>query len=716
MGWFDEQIRQRIKNDQDIFEKAIYNMMSSIDGKYDPFETDRQHIAKKSVEEIISYFGFTPKEGTGDLKDAVKTYGIMYRRIKLEGKWYKDAYGPMLAYHGSNNKPVALIPKGGQYKFFDYEKKRRIAINASNYQEFEEEAYCFYRPLPRKKLSITDLLIYMKNCMDISDLALYVFLVLMLTLGSIFSTQLTGFITVNVLASKNIPMLVGTAAYFFTVIIANQLFEASSELVKERIEIKSSISVESAVMSRVLNLPAVFFKNFSSGELASRIDAVDQICSLIVENLFALPVTIVISMLYVFQIGNYARCLVMPSVAIVLVSLVVSMTTIALRARINKMIMAYDADEDGLSYALINGIQKIKLAGAEKRAFAKWANNYNMSARLSYSPPPYIIYNGTINKAIDIIGTIILYYSAVKGGVTPGVYIAFGVAFGYFQGIFAGFEEVASAAAQITPVLNLAEPILSVEPEGTENKITVERLSGGIELSNISFKYGENSPYVLKGLNLKVKPGEYVAIVGKTGCGKSTIMRLLLGFEKPDKGAVYYDGRDIERLDPGSLRRKIGSVTQDGSLFEGDIFSNIVISAPTLTLKDAWEAAEIAGIADDIKKMPMGMNTIISEGQGGISGGQKQRLMIARAIAPKPKVLLLDEATSALDNITQKKVSDALYTLKCTRIVVAHRLSTVKNCDRIVVLDEGHIVEDGTYDDLLAKNGYFAELVKRQQL
>ena len=275
---------------------------------------------------------------------------------------------------------------------------------------------------------------------------------------------------------------------------------------------------------------------------------------------------------------------------------------------------------------------------------------------------------------------------------------------------------MASAAAQITPVLNLAEPILSVEPEGTENKITVERLSGGIELSNISFKYGENSPYVLKGLNLKVKPGEYVAIVGKTGCGKSTIMRLLLGFEKPDKGAVYYDGRDIERLDPGSLRRKIGSVTQDGSLFEGDIFSNIVISAPTLTLKDAWEAAEIAGIADDIKKMPMGMNTIISEGQGGISGGQKQRLMIARAIAPKPKVLLLDEATSALDNITQKKVSDALYTLKCTRIVVAHRLSTVKNCDRIVVLDEGHIVEDGTYDDLLAKNGYFAELVKRQQL
>lgn len=716
MGWFDEQIKQRIKNDQDVFEKSIYNMMSSIDGKYDPFDDDRQHIAKRAVEEIVSYFGFTPKEGTGDLKDTVKTYGIMFRRIKLEGKWYKDAYGPMLAYHGSSKKPVALLPKGGKYKFYDFNKRKKVSINSTNYKDFEEEAYCFYRPLPGKKLSIADLLVYMKNCMDARDLILYAFLVLMLTLGYIFSTKLTGFITVNVLASKNIPMLVGTAAYFFTVVMSNQLFEASSELIKERIEIKNSVSVESAVMSRILYLPAGFFKKFSSGELASRIDAVGQICSLIVENFFAIPVSILISFLYLFQIGDYAVCLVAPSVAIVFVSFVFSIMTIAIRVRINKKIMTYEADEDGISYALINGIQKIKLAGAEKRAFAKWANSYNNSAKLRYSPPPFIIYNGTINKAIEIIGTIILYYSAVKGGVTPGTYIAFGVAFGYFQGIFAGFEEVALATAEINPVLSLAEPILSAEPEGTENKITVERLSGGIELSNISFKYGENSPYVLKGLNLKVKPGEYVAIVGKTGCGKSTIMRLLLGFEKPDKGAVYYDGRDIERLDPGSLRRKIGSVTQDGSLFEGDIFSNIVISAPTLTLKDAWEAAEIAGIADDIKKMPMGMNTIISEGQGGISGGQKQRLMIARAIAPKPKVLLLDEATSALDNITQKKVSDALYTLKCTRIVVAHRLSTVKNCDRIVVLDEGHIVEDGTYDDLLAKNGYFAELVKRQQL
>ena len=223
-------------------------------------------------------------------------------------------------------------------------------------------------------------------------------------------------------------------------------------------------------------------------------------------------------------------------------------------------------------------------------------------------------------------------------------------------------------------------------------------------------------PLVLDNLSFIIEPGQYVAIVGKTGCGKSTLMRILPGFEKPQKGAVYYDGKDLEKLDLKSLRRKIGTVMQDGKLFSGDIYSNIVISAPWLTLDRAWEAAEMAGMAEDIKDMPMGMFTLISEGQGGISGGQKQRLMIARAIAPKPRILMFDEATSALDNITRKKVSESLDSLNCTRIVIAHRLSTIKNCSRIIVMDGGRIIEDGTYDELIKENGYFAELVERQKL
>ena len=284
------------------------------------------------------------------------------------------------------------------------------------------------------------------------------------------------------------------------------------------------------------------------------------------------------------------------------------------------------------------------------------------------------------------------------------------------SGAFASLTGVALSVAQIKPILEMAEPILKTEPESSENKSMVSSLRGGIELSNVYFRYNENMPYVVDGMSLKIRPGEYVAIVGTTGCGKSTLLRLLLGFETPEKGAVYYDGKDISKLDLRSLRRRIGVVMQDGALFQGDIYSNIVISAPQLTLDDAWEAAELAGIAEDIRRMPMGMQTILSEGQGGISGGQKQRLMIARAVAPKPKILMFDEATSALDNRTQKQVSDALDGLKCTRIVIAHRLSTIKNCDRILVLDKGRIMEDGSYNELIAKNGFFAELVARQRL
>ena len=262
----------------------------------------------------------------------------------------------------------------------------------------------------------------------------------------------------------------------------------------------------------------------------------------------------------------------------------------------------------------------------------------------------------------------------------------------------------------------MVKPILETVPEQSEDKQVITRLSGGIELSNVTFRYQEDMPPVLDDLSLKIRPGQYVAVVGKTGCGKSTLMRIMLGFETPQKGAVYYDGKDIKRIDLKSLRRRIGAVMQNGKMFTGDIFSNITISAPWLTLDDAWEAAEKAGMADDIRAMPMGMYTLISEGQGGISGGQRQRLLIARAIAPKPKILIFDEATSALDNQTQKQVSEALDAMKCTRIVIAHRLSTIRHCDRILVLDHGKIIEDGSYEELIAKNGFFAELVARQRL
>ena len=378
--------------------------------------------------------------------------------------------------------------------------------------------------------------------------------------------------------------------------------------------------------------------------------------------------------------------------------------------------MKLAAEESGITYAMFSGIQKIKLSGAEKRAFSIWARHYSQSAQLEYNPPIYIKLQSVILRAVGLIGTIVLYYIAVQSHISPSSYTAFMAAYGRVMGAFSSLATIMISFANLRPVLELAEPILNAEPEIATNKQIVETLSGNIEMSHVSFRYNSDTPLVLNDLSLKIRKGEYVAIVGKTGCGKSTLVRLLLGFEKPEQGAVYYDGKDLNSLEPKSLRKKMGIVTQDGQLFQGDIYSNITISAPALSLQDAWEAAEIAGIADDIRNMPMGMHTIISEGQGGISGGQKQRIMIARAIAHKPRILILDEATSALDNKTQKRVSEALDQLKCTRIVVAHRLSTIQNCDRILVLDQGKVCEEGSYNELINKNGIFANLVSRQRL
>ena len=483
-----------------------------------------------------------------------------------------------------------------------------------------------------------------------------------------------------------------------------------------RIEIKTSLAVEAAMMMRLLNLPANFFRKYSSGELSSRYGAVNQLCELILGNVFSAGLGAVMSLLYITQIFHYAPALVGPALLILLASIVVSVITALTQVRVSRQIMEKSAQENGLSFALISGVQKIKLAGAEKRAFAKWGRRYAEVSELIYHPPVILRANGAVTTAISLIGTIVMYYLAVQTRVSPSEYIAFNTAFGAVSAAFASLTGVALSVARIKPILEMAEPILKAEPESSENKSMVTKLNGNIELSNVYFRYDQNMPWVVNGMSLKIRAGEYVAIVGRTGCGKSTLVRLLLGFETPEKGAIYYDGKDLAGLDLRSLRRRIGTVTQNGSLFQGDIYSNIVISAPQLGLDDAWKAAELAGIADDIRAMPMGMQTMIAEGQGGISGGQKQRLMIARAVAARPKILIFDEATSALDNKTQKQVSDALDGLKCTRIVIAHRLSTIRNCDRILVLEGGRILEEGSYDELIARGGFFAELVERQRL
>ena len=406
----------------------------------------------------------------------------------------------------------------------------------------------------------------------------------------------------------------------------------------------------------------------------------------------------------------------MPSLVNTQITVVFSIVSTLINTQVSRESMKLAAQESGMNYAMITGIQKIKLAGAEKRAFARWGRLYAKEAEYLYNPPMVIKMNSVISAAISLIGTVVMYSAAISSGVTFDNYVAFTSSYGFISGAFMQLSSVALLIAGIRPTLEMVGPILEEEPETAEKKQTVTSLSGNIELSHVCFRYADNMPDILDDLSIRIKPGEYVAIVGETGCGKSTLIRILLGFEKPRKGAVFYDGRDLNSLDLRSLRRHIGVVIQNGKLMMGSIFENITISAPWLGMDDAWEAAEAAGIAQDIREMPMGMQTMISEGQGGVSGGQKQRLLIARALAPKPKVLMFDEATSALDNLTQKKVTEAITSYNCTRIVIAHRLSTIQSCDRILLLRNGKIAEDGTYDELIERQGFFAELVERQRL
>ena len=725
MGWFDEQIRQRMESDQEVLEDSFFRMASVVLDKWSSnYLEDKLLNARQALDEILKYYHQKPvtiPEDVRDLQDqleyALRPAGLMTRSVELQEGWQHDAYGPMLCQFKETGAPVALIPGLVYgYTFIDPATGKHIRVTKKNAGLFSRDALCFYRPLPMKKLGIPDLLLYMKNSISKGDLILIILATLAVTLIGFVEPQVYNLVTGTLLENHQMNLMAGLAVFLVCATFSSQLIEMVRSLLMERINTKTSVDVEASVMMRVLSLPVSFFRQFSSGELANRTSSVSSICSMIIQNILSIGLSSLLSLLYIYQIFAFAPALVWPSVLIILATLALSLTASLLQIRITRKKMKLAAEEHGMSYATLTGIQKIRLSGSEKRAFARWGRLYARNAALEYNPPAFLKLNRVFILAISSLGLILLYYLAVSTGVPQNQYYAFNAAYGRVSGAFTALAGIAISVAAIKPVMEMAEPILKAMPEVSEEKDTVTHLSGAIDMSHITFRYETNSPYVLRDLNLSIRAGEYVAIVGRTGCGKSTLVRLLLGFEQPESGAVFYDQYDLSTVDPRSIRKQIGVVIQNGDLFQGDIYSNITISAPNLTLDEAWAAAETAGIADDIRDMPMGMSTFISEGQGGISGGQKQRLMIARAIAPKPRILIFDEATSALDNKTQKQVSNALDKLNCTRIIIAHRLSTIRNCDRILVMDDGAIIEEGTYDELIAQNGYFADLVARQRL
>ena len=725
MGWFDEQIKQRKEHDQNTFEEAFIGISDAVTGsRVSAAIADDRSRAKDAIDEILKYYHVKTQDVPENIKDTneqleylMRPHGIMRRTVNLDKGWYKDAFGAMLGVLKSDGSVVALIPSGfSGYAFFDAQTGKNVKISRKNEDLFETEAIAFYKPFPLKKMNIGTLLKYIAGILSAADYVLVAAATLAVTVVGMLGPKLNQLLFGMVVENGDMTLLVSIAVFMVCMTVSTLLIGSVKALVMARIQTKMDVTVQAATMARVMSLPAAFFKDYSSGELYTRTEYINMLCSLLVQTVLSTGLTSLFSIIYITQIFAFAPALVVPAILVVLATLLFTLLTAFIQMKVSKKQMELGAKVSGMSYALITGVQKIKLSGAEKRAFARWGKLYSQQAKVMYDPPAILRYNKAITTLITLAGTFAMYYTAVVSNVSVADYYAFNTAYGLVSGAFMALADIALIAANIKPILDMGKPIMEAVPEVSEGKQVITRLSGGIELNNVSFRYNENMPNIIDDLSLKIKPGQYVAIVGSTGCGKSTLMRLMLGFETPQKGAVYYDGKDLASIDLKSLRRRVGTVMQNGKLFQGDIFSNITISAPWLTLDDAWEAAELSGIAEDIRRMPMGMNTLISEGSGGVSGGQRQRLMIARAIAPKPKILMFDEATSALDNITQKIVSESLDKLKCTRVVIAHRLSTIKQCDRIIYLEKGKIVEDGTYDELIEKDGKFAELVARQRL
>ena len=724
MGWFDDQIEFRKKHERELLADSFEDIARSVTGRRVSGVVRDDADVSDAVADLMRYFGLKEREvpaGITGLENRLdwllSPTGILYRETILTKGWHADAMGAMITTLKESGMVIAVLPSDlGGYEYTDPRTGEKKRVTAREEEKISREALCFYRPLPMRALKVRDLLTYMLSCLTTRDLAGYLLAALSITLVGMLMPQLNRVLMGTVVQTASVQLLCAVMSFMFFATVGNFLLMIIRSMLLSRIRGKLSVNVSAATMMRILSLPADFFKNYSAGELNQYLSYMNTLCSTIVDSLFSASITGVFSLVYLAQIFAFAPSLVWPSLLITLITLCVSLATTFAQMRIDSEKMVASARERGLVFSLINGIRKITLSGAENRAFYKWSKLYTNVARMTYDPPALIRFASVITSAISLIGTGVMYFVSVKNGVGVADYYAFTAAYAYITSAFAALVSVARSAATIKPVIGLIRPLLEGCPESNSAQETVTRLSGSIEFSHVTFGYDPESKPLFDDFCLTIPARQYVAIVGRSGCGKTTLVRLMLGFEKPIRGVINYDRKDIQQMDIRSLRRQIGTVMQDGRLFSGSIFDNITISAPTLKLQDAWDAAEIAGIADDIRDMPMGMNTVLPEGGGTISGGQRQRLMIARAIAPKPRILIFDEATSALDNITQKRVSDALDKMRCTRIVIAHRLSTIRHCDRIVVIDDGRIAEDGTYDQLIAKGGIFAELVERQRL
>ena len=651
------------------------------------------------------------------IEDIARISHFVIREVVLEENWFRKDAGPMLVFEKKTRKPVACIPAGtGHYLAYRAGESRPVIVDGAFAQNLAPKGKTFSRPFPNKPMKAKDLFLFGIRHAYKSDIVRMLLLALLGTLIGLLIPWLN-----EQLYDKFIPMgdstgLIGICGVVLACTIGNVSFSIVKNLSTFRSTNSMKYAVQTAAYDRLFNLPESTLSKYDSADLAMRAMGISSIFSTISQVSVKASLSAVFSLMYLWRMYKYSKKL--SNMALILLVAVMSyIIWLGIRqVKHEKDMLEADMKAQTIIHQLIAGISKIRIAGVENRALYEYLKPYVESRKINIKKEKMTVQVNTIVGSVSVVFSMIFYYLMVrkKLDLSVGAFMGFTSAFGSFSGAMLEIVSSLMQANDVKPIYEHCKPILETLPEFDEDSALPGNLTGDIELNNVTFAYNEESGTVINHLSLHVKAGEYVGIVGSSGSGKSTLLKLLLGFEKPQIGRIYYDGKDIDSMDKRELRKKFGVVLQDGGLIPGSIQENITITAPGTGVKRVNEVIKEVGLEEDIKAMPMGIHTVLSENSGTISGGQKQRILIARAIVGKPKILFFDEATSALDNVTQAMVCVSLEKLNATRIVIAHRLSTVINCDRILVMEHGELLEEGNYEELMAKKGRFYDLAIRQ--
>jgi NHLM bacteriocin system ABC transporter ATP-binding protein len=651
--------------------------------------------------------------------------GFRTRLVMLRDDWWNYDHGPLLGQHAETRLPVALLPKGARsYEYINPKTGERGKVDAKIGEALTPFGFTFYRPFQDGSLTVRQVIAFAARGLG-TDIKWLLFTAVAIGLFGSATPYFTGKIFDEAVpqADRETLFVFGVALMFSA--LATAAFKFVQGVTTIRIQSRMQNSVQAAVWDRLLNLPVNFYRKYAAGDLSDRASGIDQIQELIAGAGVAAILGSLSGLFYVIQMLGYNSTLAMVAIGLTFTYVAINMVANYLQLRYQRQEIQYRGAIAGLVLNLISGVSKLRIAGAENHAFKVWAREFAQQRKISFTVGNIQNVAGVFSAIFPVMSSIAIFTimmseqakAAETGepGLSVGAFIAFNSAYGLFLGAMQALGDASLNLLRIIPIYERIIPILETPPEVDRSKGFPGRLSGAIDISHVTFRYTQDGPAIVRDLSLKIKAGEFVAFVGSSGCGKSTLMRLMLGFEAPASGTIYFDGQDLSSIDVRMLRQQMGVVLQVSRVMPTEIFRNIC-GASSRTLEDAWEAAEKSGLAEDIRNMPMGMHTYVSEGGGTLSGGQRQRLMIARAIVNKPKIIFLDEATSALDNRTQQIVSESMDRMEATRIVIAHRLSTIINADKICYLEAGQIIEQGTYAELMEKDGAFAALAKRQMV